>query len=148
MADASTDPKRQFEQASNAAAQGAKAAYDDLKKAAEQVGDQAKEMGSKLMASAKSYLNDKVEAATANVGGRLKSAGETLRQQTPQEGPMGRVSGYTAQSLTDAGQFIENEGFEGLVSQVKTMVRENPIRSLFAGIALGFVLARATSHRR
>jgi hypothetical protein len=148
MVDSSAESKRSFEDASNAATEGAKAAYEDLKRAAEQVGEQAKEMGSKMMSGAKSFLNEKVEAATATVGNRLKAAGDSIRQNSPADGPMGRVSSYTAQTLADAGQYIENEGFEGMVQQVKTMIRENPVRSLFVGIAIGFVVARATSNRR
>lgn len=146
MVDSSADSGKKFEKMSDTAAEGAKAAYDDLKDAAEQIGGQAKEIGSKMMSSAKSFVNEKVEAATATVGKRLKTVGETLRQN-PQEGTMGRVSNYTAQTLSDAGQYLESEGFDGMVQQVKAMVKQNPIRSVLVGMALGFVVARATSRR-
>ena len=94
-----------------------------------------------------SYLGQKAEDATEAVGSRLKSAGEAIRQNAPHDGALGQASSAVAKTLEDTGSYLQREGLEGMACDVACMIKKNPIPSLFIGVGIGFLLARATTSR-
>lgn len=150
MADATTMAKNKAQEAANTFAQGATGAADNVKRAAGYVAEQANEAASnasKGIANAGSYLDQKAEDAACAIGGGLKAAGDAVRQNIPQEGRLGQASSAVAQRLTETGDYLEREGFEGIVKDVSSVIRKNPIPALLIGIGLGVLVARATASR-
>ncbi|HEY0984380.1 MULTISPECIES: hypothetical protein [unclassified Schlesneria] len=150
MADTTTMAKNKVQEASQAVAQGAQGAVDNVRKAAGYVADQASEAAcnaSKGIASAGSYLDQKAEDAACAIGGGLKAAGEAVRHNIPQEGRLGQASSAVAQRLTETGEYLEREGLDGIMQDVSSVIRKNPIPALLIGIGLGVLVARATSSR-
>jgi hypothetical protein len=150
MADATAMAKNKVQDASSSIAQGAQGAADNVKKAAGYVADQANEAvsnASKGISNAGSYLDQRAEDAACAIGGGLKAAGDAVRQNVPQEGRLGQASSAVAQRLTETGDYLEREGFEGIMKDVSSLIKNNPIPSLLIGIGLGVLVARATASR-
>jgi ElaB/YqjD/DUF883 family membrane-anchored ribosome-binding protein len=150
MADTTTMAKNKVQEASSAVSQGAQSAADNVRKTAGYVADQANEAvsnASKGIANAGSYLDQRAEDAACSIGGGLKAAGDAVRHNAPQEGRLGQASSAVAQRLTETGDYLEREGFEGIVKDVSSLIKNNPIPSLLIGIGLGVLVARATASR-
>jgi len=96
---------------------------------------------------AASYVGHKAEDATTAVGGGLKSLGSSLREKAPHEGMIGDASSAVANTLERTGSYLQEEGLRGIADDMTNLIRRNPIPALFIGIGVGFLLARALSHR-
>jgi len=94
-----------------------------------------------------SQVGQKAENATAAVGGGMKSLAENIREHSPQGGMLKTASTSVADTLESGARYLEEEGLSGISQDVMNLVRRNPIPAVFVGIALGFLLARATSSR-
>lgn len=150
MADMTTTAKGKIQDVGNSASHAVTNAAEGIRNAAGYVADQAKDAAanaSKGVASAGSYLDKKAEDATSVLSGGLKAAGEVIRHNAPHDGRLGQASAAVAQTLTDTGSYLEREGFEGIVGDVTTLIKKNPIPSLLIGIGLGFLIARASTSR-
>lgn len=118
----------QVTEAATSAAAGVSAMADD-------VGRKAKELAADAAQRAeiaRAYLSQRAEDATEAVGEHLKAAGCASES-------MGR-------SLRETGAHLEREGVQGLVNDMTTLMRRNPIATLCAGVAIGFCMARTFSH--
>lgn len=123
---------------------------EKAKEIATTVGDKAKEAASTAVhaaGDAATYVGDKVEGAPAAMGSGLKSLAATIREKTPHEGALGEASAAVANSLEKAGHFLEEEGWGGMGDDVTNLIRRNPVPALLIAAGVGFLLARATSHR-
>jgi len=139
MVDVATTAKEKMQEAGNACAQAANSAVEGAKSAASYVADQARDMASNA--------SSKAEDATTAIGGRLKAAGDAIRQNAPHEGRFGQASEAVAQTLSNTGEYLEREGISGLSTDMTELIKRNPIPSLLLGVGLGFLLARATTTR-
>ena len=90
-----------------------------------------------------STAGKRVDEATSALGERVKSAASTLRERAPQEGMLGTASGAVADTLDNAGRYLQEEGLVGMAEDVTELIRRNPIPAMFVGIGIGFMLARA-----
>jgi hypothetical protein len=116
------------------------------KEAAGQMADRAKEAASSATQSAKDMAADaqrKADSALSSVGDRLQSAAGTIREKGPHEGFLGTASSRLASNLEDSGRYLQEEGLRGMAEDVTDCIRRNPVASMFVGIGLGFLLARA-----
>ncbi len=123
---------------------------DSLKNAAGCVGDAAKDVGSNISQAgqqAASYLGHKAEDATSAVGGGFKAAGDAIRQNAPHDGTLGQASSAVAKTLENTGNYLQQEGLEGIASDMANMIKKNPIPSLLIGVGVGYLLARSTTSR-
>jgi ABC-type transporter Mla subunit MlaD len=150
MADAMTTMKNKVSDVTDSINQAANTAKDNLKTAAGNVADQAKRTAATLSAEgqqAASYIGQRADEYTDAFGTRLKSAGDAIRQNAPQDGPIGQASSTIARSLEDTGDYLQREGLGGIASDMSTIIKKNPIPSLLFGIGIGYLLAQATKSR-
>jgi hypothetical protein len=134
----------------------ANTAADKARDAASSVADKARDAASNVgsavshaasavgqtVSGAASTVGHKAEDATAAAGQGIQHLGDRLRSAGPQSGMLGRASDTVADSLKDAGKYIEDKNLSGMLDDVTEMVRRNPIPALLVGIGLGFLLAR------
>jgi hypothetical protein len=115
------------------------AAYGQAKDAASQMADKARD--------AASNLGQRAEDATSSAGGSLRSLAGQVRQNAPHEGMMGTAANRVASALDHTGQYLEDQGLSGVAEDFTGLIRRNPIPALLIGVAVGFLLAKATSSR-
>jgi len=94
-----------------------------------------------------SQVGHKAEDATAAVAGGMKSLAESIREHSPEGGMFKSASMSVADTLESGSRYIQEEGLSGISGDVVSLIRRNPLPALFAGIAFGFLIARATSSR-
>lgn len=135
-------------------ASSASHAASDVKNKAQDFGaaamHQAKDAASNLADKAKgaaSYAGQKAEDATSAVGGGMKSLASQVRQNAPHDGMLGSAASGVASALDSTGNYISEQGISGMAEDFTGLVRRNPIPALLIGVAVGFLIARATSSR-
>lgn len=67
--------------------------------------------------------------------------------RTRREGMFGSAAGSVANALDHTGQYLQEEGLRGVAEDFTGLIRRNPIPALLIGVAVGFLLAKATSSR-
>jgi hypothetical protein len=88
-----------------------------------------------------------VEDATAALGKHLQALGRNLGENQASLG-LGSVASFTAaKGLEKTGKYLETEGFHGVVGDVGSQVKKNPIPFVLAGIGLGFLAGRLLPSR-
>jgi len=150
MSDFATTMKNKAQEVGGSLNRAASAATENFKSATNNAVDAAKGAASKIAEEgqqAANYVGQSAEDATCSVGGRLKAAGESIRQNGPQDGAFGQATSTVAKTLEDTGEYLQQEGLQGIACDIATMIKKNPIASLFVGVGLGFMLARATNPR-
>jgi len=114
---------------------------------ASRMADKASDVASQAAHKAGQYASaagDKVENATSSVGSGMRSAAETLRENLPREGMLGRASSSVADTLESGGRYIENNGLSGMGEDLTGLIRRNPIPAILIALGVGFLLARST----
>jgi F0F1-type ATP synthase membrane subunit b/b' len=110
--------------------------YEKAKDAAQAGWDKAKD--------AAQGAGQMAENATSRVGGGMESLAGTIRDKAPHEGMIGAAASTVADTLERGGRYIREEGLSGIGGDLTDTIRRNPIPSVLVGVALGFLLARAT----
>jgi len=80
------------------------------------------------------------EQATKAVGSGMESMARQVDQQGPQEGMMGSASTMLADTLEQAGQYLQKEGFTGMAEDVTGLFKRYPWTAVGVGLTLGFLL--------
>ena len=141
IGNAASDVKNKAQDLGSAAMNQAKDAVSNLagkaKDAASNLGDRAKD--------AASYASQKAEDATSAVGGSMKSLAGQVRQNAPHDGMLGSAASGVASALENTGSYLSEQGISGMAEDFTGLVRRNPIPALLIGVAVGFLIARATS---
>lgn len=91
-----------------------------------------------------STIGHKADDAASAVGSGMKSLAETIRENAPHEGTIGKASSSVAGFLEHSARHLEEDGIASIGDELTKMIRRNPIPSLLVGIGIGFLLARAT----
>lgn len=123
-----------------------KSAQDKVESAASQASATTQHAASAAMDKAHelaSTASRKVDEATTALGEKAKSMASTLRERAPHEGMLGNASGMVADTLDNAGRYLQEEGLSGMAEDVTDLIRRNPIPALFVGVGIGFLLAKA-----
>jgi len=134
----------------NKAADLGSAAVGQAKDAASHLAGQAREAASAAgnrLSDAANYAGQRADDATSSVGGSMKSLAGQVRQNAPREGMLGSAAGAAAGALDRTGQYLQDQGLSGMAEDFTGMIRRNPIPALLIGVAVGFLIARATSSR-
>jgi len=144
--------------AANATKSAAESAKDTVHTAVDKAGDMASkaynaagDAASRAYNTASEYANrvgEKADDATASVGGGLKSAANTVRQNTPHEGMLGSASEQVASTLESAGSYLQDKGLSGIGDDLTGLIRRYPVPAVLIGVGLGFLIASAGSSRR
>ena len=140
---AASDVKNKAQDLGSAAMSQAKDAASNL---ADKARDAASNVGGRL-SDATNYVGQRAEDATSSAGGGLKSLASQVRQNAPHEGMMGSAASYAAGALDRTGDYLREQGLSGMAEDFTGLVRRNPIPALLIGVAVGFLIARATSSR-
>jgi len=151
MADTATRMQDNLQAMGKTVENAAANASANVRDAANMVGDRvrtAANSASKSAEAAAGYLGDRAEDATAAVGSGLKSAGDAIRQNAPQGGRLGQASDMIAQGFIDSGNYVEEQGLQGMVCDVATLIRRNPIPALLIGVGLAVWITRSLQPRR
>ncbi len=134
----------------NKAADLGSAAVGQAKDAASHVANQARDAASaagRRINEAASYAGERADDATSSVGGQMKSLASQVRQNAPHEGMLGSAAGYAASALDRTGSYLQDQGLSGMAEDFTGLIRRNPVPALLIGVAVGFLIARATSSR-
>jgi phage-related tail protein len=143
LSHAATDVKNKAQDLGSAAMHQAKDTASNL---ADKAKDAASNVGSRV-SDAASYVGHRAEDATSSAGGGLKSLASQVRQNAPHEGMLGSAAGYAAGALDRTGDYLREQGLSGMAEDFTGLIRRNPIPALLIGVAVGFLVARATSSR-
>jgi len=125
-------------------------ATDKAQQATSGVADKARDIASGVADKARdiaSGVGDRVTGATTSVGGGMRSLADNIRESAPGSGMLHDAGAAVADTLESGGRYLEQEGFSGIGQDLTNLVRRNPIPALFVGVAVGFLIARATSDR-
>lgn len=114
--------------------------------AANKVEDAAAYAGRKAD-DAVAYAGQKTGEASAAAGGRLRSLGQTVRDNGPGAGRAGEASSAVADSLDKSGRYLQEEGIKDMAEDITNLIRRNPIPAMLVGIAAGYLAGRAMSPR-
>lgn len=87
------------------------------------------------------------EKATAAVGRGVEGLGETVRQSGPQEGVLGSATRGVAETLEEAGKYIEDKNLSGMMDDMTGLIKRNPIPAVLLGLGVGFLVGRAMTSR-
>jgi len=110
---------------------------DKAQEVASSVADKARDMGTSAVKSA--------DSAAATVGGKMHSLADTVKQHGPNKGMMGTASTAVADTLDQAGRYLEQQGLSGAAEDMTNLIRKHPVPAVLIGLGLGFLLARVTS---
>jgi len=102
--------------------------------------DRAKDFASSTAHSA----GDMAENATGRVGSGMESLAGTIRSNAPHEGMVGSAATMAADTLERGGRYLREEGLSGIADDLTGSIRRNPLQAVLIGVAVGFLLARAT----
>jgi len=100
--------------------------------------DKMKQTGAMLGETA----GKKAADVTTAVGDSMKNLGNKIRENVPNEGYIGRASQSVAASLEQGGQYLAQEGLGGLVEDLGSIIKRNPLPAVLVGIGVGFLIGR------
>lgn len=131
--DRRTDDKRDIkDRVQDAAARG----MEKAKEAGQEVAEQASNLSEKAV--------EKADDAVGYVGSGVKSLGDKMKDNGPQEGVLGKGNATVADTIRKSGEYLESHGLSGIGEDVTDMIRRNPVPAVLIGVAVGYLLARAT----
>jgi ElaB/YqjD/DUF883 family membrane-anchored ribosome-binding protein len=101
---------------------------------------QVKERAAQLGRTA-AQMVDETRGSTAEA---LQSTTHSLRSTAQSSGEaITNVANRTAEKLESTAKYVREHDFRGMMQDVEEVVRRNPTPSLFAAIAVGFLMGSA-----
>jgi hypothetical protein len=125
----------------------ASTAADKAREAASDLGAKARDAATAVSGKASemaSSVGQSAESATSSVGSGMQSLASSIRQHSPDSGMLKSAAGSVADSLESGGRYLQEQGLSGMGDDLTNLIRRNPLPALLAGVAVGFLLARAT----
>jgi ElaB/YqjD/DUF883 family membrane-anchored ribosome-binding protein len=119
----------------NTGADKAQQVVDDVKDKAQQVADKAQDLGAQAA--------DRADAATTTVGGKMTEVAQTIREKAPVSGPVANVADTAADTLEQAGSYLQQQDLTDMRADLEGLIRRHPIESLLVGLGVGYLLARS-----
>jgi len=113
-------------------------AVDKAKEAASQTGEAV----SQAAHTAAQAVGQKAEDATKAVGSGIQTLADKVRDQGPNQGMLGSATRTVADSLDQAGQYIEDKHLAGMMDDVTGLIKRNPLPAILVGIGIGFLIGR------
>jgi hypothetical protein len=121
---------------------------EKAKETAGNIGERARNVVSDVAGRARdmaSAVGNKAEDATHALGSGMQSLAGTVREKMPREGAMGSAASTLASGLESGGHYLQEGGLKGIGQDVTNLIRRNPVPAMLVGLAVGFILARATA---
>jgi len=119
-----------FDKARDVAAQG----VEKAKEAASSVGD--------MVSNTASTVGRKADDLTSSAGTGIKNFGDTIREHAPKEGMLGEASKTVANTTKQVGRYLEEEGLSGMMEDLTTLIKRNPVPAILVGVGLGVLIGR------
>jgi len=119
---------------------------DKAKDAAQNVADSTRDMASQAgqaISGAASTVGKKAEEWTSAAGHRVESLADTVRHQGPNSGVLGRATDAVADSLEAAGGYMSDKNISGMMDDVTSLIKRNPIPALLVGLGIGYLLGKS-----
>jgi len=140
----------------NEARGAASQAMDKARDVAGQAADKAKDVASQAMDKARDAASSVGEMAgnvASNVGRKaddyasaagsgIKNFGDTIREHGPSEGMLGSATKTVASTTKEVGRYLEEEGLSGMMEDMTTLIKRNPIPAILVGVGVGVLLGR------
>lgn len=107
--------------------------------------DQSQQTGGNLGDTARQFIQgarEQAEAGGAALSSGMRNLADSLRHGGPHEGMMGSAAAGLADTLERGGQYLEQEGLGGLVEDLGTLIRRNPLPAVLVSIGVGFLFAQ------
>lgn len=82
---------------------------------------------------------DKAKSIGRNVGEYIDSAQDTLRK-TGED--VSDAVGAVSDKVKSSANYMQEQGFAGLVDDAEVLIRRYPIHTLFLGVGLGLLIGR------
>lgn len=92
-------------------------------------------------------IGQKAEDTAHAVGSGVHSLGGTVRDRLPHTGVVGAAAATLADGLESGGHYLQEEGLEGVATDLTNIIRRNPFPAILVGVAVGFLIARVTDRR-
>jgi hypothetical protein len=121
---------------------------EKAKETAGNIGERARVVASDVAGRAKemaSSVGNRAEDATHALGSGMQSLAGSMREKLPHEGVVGSAASTLAGGLESGGQYLQEGGLKGIAQDVTNLIRRNPVPAMLIGLAVGFILARATT---
>jgi len=106
--------------------------------------EQARQTAGELVDKARAQ----VEQGAGALGSGMRNLAGTVRQNAPHEGAMGTAAATLADTLERGGHYLEEEGMSGLVTDMGTLIRRNPVPAVLVGVGLGFLFGQMCRSER
>jgi ElaB/YqjD/DUF883 family membrane-anchored ribosome-binding protein len=113
---------------------------DKLSGTARKVKDKVSEMGQTAV--------DKIDDNRDTAAEGLEKAAMALHENAeglPGGEKVSEMAHVTAQKLNSTAEYVRDHDVKGMMTDVESLVRKNPGPSLFAAVAVGFLIGRAFS---
>jgi hypothetical protein len=129
------------DKARDAAGQAVDKAKEAASQTGEAIGQAAQAVGHKAEQAAH-VVGQKAEDATAAVGSGIQQFADKVRDQGPHSGVLGSATRTVADSLDEAGKYIEQKNLSGMMDDVTGLIKRNPIPAVLVGLGVGFLVGR------
>ena len=90
-------------------------------------------------------LSQQSERATQAIGRGLQQVGDSVLQNSPEAGTLHDASERVAETLNNVGDYLDQNGVNGMSDDLTQVIRKNPIPSVLLGMAIGFLISKATT---
>jgi hypothetical protein len=77
-----------------------------------------------------------------NIAEKMEHASERIRAGIPNEGRIHDAAEVVAQRVEDAGAYLREADFRGLMRDTGQLIKKHPVPFVAMGLGLGFFLAR------
>ena len=104
---------------------------------------QAGSIPAKEQAAESSAAATAANQATSAVGEQLGSLAGMIRDKATGEGTVGRAATAVAETLGEAGTYLQEQKVEHVMENVTDLIRRYPVPSLLIGLGVGYLLARS-----
>jgi len=113
--------------------------------AASAVTEKAKDVAGQVghaVSGAAETVSQKAGDATHALGSGIRTLGDKVRDNGPNDGMMGKATESVASALEQSGKYLEDKGLAQMTEDITGLIKQHPIPAVLIGIGIGFLLAR------
>lgn len=123
---------------------------DSAKSEARSVANDARDQASDVLATTRSELRDRATEQTKTLSSKLDDIGRQLGDMadgsSDPQAQVAQLARSAADSLSTRAQKLDDDGFDGLVDDMKRFARNRPGAFLLGAVAAGFAVGRLAKH--
>lgn len=116
---------------------------DQLQSAAQATKDQARTVVNEASESVRSSLTQQKDSAASSLGSFAGALRKAARESDGgREAPVGRMAEWAADGLERVSSTLRSKDLNGMVREVESFARSQPVAFFFAAAAAGFLATR------